>query len=86
MNTEKAPATYHNIMDNSLLLTHVLLSQGLLYIHCKNMRIVLVTSVAIQGSPHVHVVASGQLPLVSYKGSYTVSDYLIMFPVTGFLN
>ena len=39
----------------------------------------------------MHVVAgitSGQLFLVSdmYKGKYTVSDYLIVFPVTGFPN
>ena len=37
----------------------------------------------------MHVVAgitSGQLSLVSYKGNYPVSDYLITFPVTGFPN
>ena len=35
---------------------------------------------------HMHVVESGQLSLVSYMGNYTVSDYLIVFLVTGFPN
>ena len=34
----------------------------------------------------MHVVAGIALSLVSYKGNYSVSDYLIMFPVTGFPN
>ena len=34
----------------------------------------------------VEGITSGQLSLVSYMGNYTVSDYLIMFPMNGFPN
>ena len=34
----------------------------------------------------VEGITNGQLSLVSYIGNYTVSDYLVMFPVTDFPN